>query len=184
MKKLMCLLVAGLTALSLCACAEKKEQTVYTVAKGDAVYTVDTENGTISDGTDLYRYEISFGGGSGSWRIDVTYPDGSTYWWEETENSGTGRCSADFEYGKYPDAAALADVVKKARPDTGRYRGSPGLGAVLLTVGLFNAITPRTSWYLSRGWYYKNAEPSEAALFVYRAGGVFAAVLGVVLFFV
>ena len=100
MKKLMCLLVAVLTALYLCACAEKKEQTVYTVAKGDAVYTVDTENGTISDGTDLYRYEISFGGGSGSWRIDVTYPDGSTYWWEETENSGTGRCSADFEYGK------------------------------------------------------------------------------------
>ena len=72
----------------------------------------------------------------------------------------------------------------KAAYIVSEYRGSPGLGAVLLTVGLFNAITPRTSWYLSRGWYYKNAEPSEAALFVCRAGGVFAAVLGVVLFFV
>ena len=49
MKKLMCLLVAGLTALSLCACAEKKEQTVYTVAKGDAVYTVDTESGEVKN---------------------------------------------------------------------------------------------------------------------------------------
>lgn len=181
MKKTLLVMMALLLGLSLCACAKKDEVTVCTVEWGDVAYTVDKENGTISDGENIYHYEME-SLGSGGWKLMVTYPDGSTYGWEESGNFGTGRCSVDFEYGKYPDAAALANVLKAAQPERMR-SGNPALGLLFLAVGLFNTVVPEKSWYLSRGWYYKNAEPSSAALFLYRAGGILAVVVGVLLFF-
>ncbi len=39
---------------------------------------------------------------------------------------------------------------------------------VLLILGLFSLFYPYGVWYLERGWYYKDAEPSEAALIFNR----------------
>ena len=181
MKRTLLWVLTVLLGLSLCGCAKTGETAVCTVERGDTVYTVDKENGTIADGENIYHYELD-SLGSGGWKIMVTYPDGSTYWWEETENSGTGRCSADFDSEKYPDAMTLAKVLKAAQPERMR-SGNPVLGLLFLAVGLFNTIAPGKSWYLCRGWYYKNAEPSDTALFVYRAGGVLAVIVGVLLFF-
>ena len=55
---------------------------------------------------------------------------------------------------------------------------------LLLLIGIFNAVSPETAWYLSDGWKYKNAEPSEEALGVTRLGGIVALVLGVMMILV
>ena len=55
---------------------------------------------------------------------------------------------------------------------------------LLIALGAFNALAPKAAWYLSHGWRYKNAEPSEAALFFSRAGGVVLIFFGIILFFV
>ena len=48
-------------------------------------------------------------------------------------------------------------------------------------MGIFNAAAPRAAWYLSYGWRYKDAEPSDAALVVARLGGAAAITAGVIL---
>lgn len=55
------------------------------------------------------------------------------------------------------------------------------VGLFCVIAGLVNVISPETGWYLSRGWRYKNAEPSDAALLWGRIGGVVAIVIGILL---
>ena len=43
--------------------------------------------------------------------------------------------------------------------------------ALLIIIGLFNMIWPRSAWELTRGWEFKDAEPSDEALYVIRVGG-------------
>ena len=57
------------------------------------------------------------------------------------------------------------------------------MGILLMIIGLFNLISPRTGWYLSYGWRFKDAEPSDAALVMARIGGGIAILIGVILLF-
>lgn len=34
----------------------------------------------------------------------------------------------------------------------------------VFAVGFLHLFWPRTAWYITQGWVYKNAEPSDAAL--------------------
>ncbi len=56
-------------------------------------------------------------------------------------------------------------------------------GLLFIVIGLINAISPATGWYLSYGWRYKDAEPSDAALILGRIGGVLGIIVGVICIF-
>lgn len=58
------------------------------------------------------------------------------------------------------------------------------VGLLLLGIGIFNTASPRTGWYWSYGWRFKDAEPSEAALLAGRLGGVVCIIIGIICFFV
>lgn len=58
------------------------------------------------------------------------------------------------------------------------------IGIILILTGAIHIAAPRGMWYISYGWRYKNAEPSDMALFVERAGGIFAIIIGVICLFV
>lgn len=45
-------------------------------------------------------------------------------------------------------------------------------GAVMVLVGVISVISPARGWWLSAGWKFRNAEPSDAGLFMTRVGGV------------
>ena len=60
---------------------------------------------------------------------------------------------------------------------------SPLLIALLLIVGAVNLIWPQAAWELSRGWEFKNAEPSDEALLATRVGGGLLVFLAIVMFF-
>ena len=76
-------------ALALCACG--KTSTTYTVIKNNVNYLVNTEQKTISDGEHVYHY--NFSGNESSYKMDVTYPDGSTYWFSKSGYSGLHKVS-------------------------------------------------------------------------------------------
>lgn len=38
-------------------------------------------------------------------------------------------------------------------------------------------------WYMSNGWKFKDAEPSDAALFMGRLGGIIGTILGLIVLF-
>lgn len=166
-------------SLLLCACGATS--TVYTIEKNNVSYEVDTENETISDGINVYQYEFS--GNKSSYDVNITYPDGSTYWFHMSGGAGHGGWSDDYDEDRYVDGDTLSDVLLEKAPK--EVNSGNWLAALIIAiVGIFNIVSPYSAWYLEYGWRYKNAEPSDIALGLNRVVGVIAVVAAVALLFV
>ena len=171
-----------LLLLLLTGCREKPSL-IRTVTYMDQEYTVDQEKQTITHNGDVYHYRISGN------EITLEYPNQATY--SRTDMGGARNTlrtstigwSGDYDTDRYVPGDVLIDVLSVNSPPSHR-RGNPMIGLLLLAVGLWNTISPYSSWYVSHGWRYKNAEPSDLALGLTRAGGIFAILLGVLMFFV
>ena len=171
MKRYLVIFCAVLLAL-LCACGREPVPTVY---EKDG-WTVDTEARTLTKNGDVIHYSAS-----GS-NVSFTYPDGSTSSWNQNDSMGfLGTSSPNFDHDRWPSAWDLMDVLER---DDVRERkiGNP-LGLLLIPLGVLQAAFPSVFWFLSDGWKYKNAEPSELALGLGRAGGVLVALVGLVMLF-
>ena len=98
---------------------------------------------------------------------------------------GAGGWSDDYNPPAYAEGDILWDVLDMKSPAEKQSRGGPiFLGLLVIGLGMIDVVWPRTGWYLSHGWRYKNAEPSEAALFFGRMGGIVVVLLGLgVMFF-
>lgn len=176
--KRFCLLVTALLLVLLCACGEKEDPNVYDVTYEGKTYTVDLNDRTISFDDVVCSFELS---GSD---FRVTYPDGSSYWWSQSGNFGHGGWSDDYDEDRYVSGDVLWSVLGRPSQGTEERGGHPLVGLLLLAIGVFHTASPRTGWYLSYGWRYKDAEPSDAALAAGRLGGVACIVIGIICFFV
>ena len=124
-------------------------------------------------------YEVSVHG-AGIYDLKITYPNGATWDCEEDLAGGTIGWSDSYDIigATYPTGDTLQQVLDEARvlssvADVGwRSEKSVLLFLVLLILGLFSLFYPYGVWYLERGWYYKDAEPSEAALIFNRVVGI------------
>ena len=162
--------------LLLCACGGEEATRTYTVERYGRTYTVDQEARTVTYQGVTYSFAISSG------TVTFTAPDGSTAYWHETEQVGSGGWSDGWDESVHP--GDLSDALTHGPGHSRDRSGSPLAGLVLIAVGAFNTLAPSTAWYLSYGWKFKDAEPSEAALGLGRAGGVISILLGLVLCFV
>lgn len=186
MKRFLIAILGVLLVFSLCSCSFSYTGTrsTYTVNKYGTDYVVDPDNGTISDGTHTYQYELSVS--SGGYSINITYPDGSTYWWNAQRRgnvtTGSGGWSDDYDENRYVDGGTLCDVLEENNP---RENGSDNMILIffLLAVGIFNTVWPHAAWHLEYGWRYKNAEPSGFALALNRFGGIIAIIIAVIMAF-
>jgi hypothetical protein len=73
----------------------------------------------------------------------------------------------------HADQEAIITMAKQSNV------GKVLIGLILIAFGIFELVAPETSWYLFRGWAYKNLEPSDAALIVARVGGGIAVFIGI-----
>ena len=175
-------------AMLLAGCKKEPLPAVYTVYSYGAPYTIDTQSRTISDGTYTYGYEYAAPGSRGSF----PYPDGNVYsaGIQSANSSGAGglsagSVSADYDYSSgYTDPLSLCYALASPR-ETKRAASSgsnhPFVALLLCGVGIFNLAAPKASWYLSYGWRFKDAEPSDAAITLSRIGGGIAVVIGVIM---
>ena len=179
-RRLWAVLAAGLLLLLMGGCA----------GGGDApdgprevdyfgeTYLVDPAAGTLSDGANTYAY--SFSGDATSYRVDITYPDDSTYWFTMDAGHGSGGWSDNYDRERYVDGETLCAVLVQTAPEPERNRPI-WLILLLLVVGVFNLAAPRAAWYAEWGWRIKDAEPSDRALVAHRISGVFALVVAVLM---
>ena len=179
------LLLSLFLALLLAACGGKETSDSYTVTLGDTEYTVDRVEKTVSDGINTYRY--TFAGDAEAYSVKITYPDGSTYYWDQGDSNGAvsvgqGGWSEDYDPERYVSGETLRSVLVAGAP-AHREPKNVLLIVVLLAVGIFNVAAPRAAWYLSKGWQFKDAEPSDLALTVSRGSGVVALIVAAVLIF-
>ncbi|MGI5894079.1 MAG: DUF6199 family natural product biosynthesis protein [Candidatus Merdivicinus sp.] len=132
--------------------------------------------------TEEYRYEFS--GDAKDYRCEIRFPDGSDWLWSQQNGGGTGSGSwydTHMLESPYPDPDDLCEIIIESRAKPVSFDGTKILAVLLLAgVGLFQLLAPETAWYLSYGWRYKDAEPSDAALIMGRVGGVVA--LGAAIF--
>ena len=156
-------------AMLLAGCKKEPLPAVYTVYSYGAPYTIDTQSRTISDGTYTYGYEYA---ASGS-RVSFTYPDGNVYsaGIQSANSSGAGGVSAG-------SVSASPRETERAASSGSNH---PFVALLLCGVGIFNLAAPKASWYLSYGWRFKDAEPSDAAITLSRIGGAIAVVIGVIM---
>lgn len=179
MKKIRMILFIQLLIFSLCACTGSK--TIYTVYEDGKTFEVNAEEGIIFDG--IHTYQYSFSGDSEDYSIDITYPNGSTFWWSSSSTGGHGGWSEDYVEGIYVSEDTLCDVILEEAPDP---PNQTNLIVVifLIGIGLFNIFAPNDAWQLNYGWRFKNAEPSDAAIEMNRIGGIIAIIVGVFIIFI
>ena len=64
---------------------------------------------------------------------------------------------------------------------------SPGtqgfFGLVLLAFGIFYYSDPESAFRFSEGWRYRDLEPSDEGLDLYRLGGLVGIIIGILLLF-
>lgn len=176
------LVLMALVLLFLTACAQERAS-VYDVKYKGETYTIDEENQTITfDGTTV---RVSWRGSEDDYKVTFFYPDGSVFRWEQSgDGLGTGGWSDSYDPERYVAGTVLLSVWEKAHPGGFHWGTHPLIGLLLILLGAVGTAFPKAMWYLSRGWHYKNAEPSDLSLLSHRLGGVVMAVLGVFLLFV
>lgn len=173
------LFLLSVMLLSLCACGSPK---VYDVYLDEGTFTVDTVNQTITFGEHVIAYELN-GKSSGS-SVKFVYPDGSEYYWEKSGYMGFGGWSNDYDENRYIDGDTLCDVLESEADaahkaaNEGAYFSFGLMGLIAIALGALDLQWPERMWYLSRGWMFKNAEPSDAAIAMVRLSGVLCILMG------
>ena len=138
--------------------------------------------GTISSVKGDYAFSCSIDG-----TLSITYPNGFLYT-QRNFDGGTIAASLDDEAVNlgYIDGMSLGHAINAASSQgstTNTKAVSPFVSVLLVAVGAIFIFAPKGLWWLSRGWMYKNVEPSDLALGIYRAIGVVVVIVGVISFF-
>ena len=136
--------------------------------------------------TDSGEYTFAYTASGQDTTLTIVYPDGYVY--SQTQHNGgisfpAAYDAAEREAKGYMDGFSLAWAIENAmggKAPAGNNGASPLLAIILLALGAWNTFAPKTAWWLARGWWYKNAEPSELALVLYRGLGVLLIVIGLI----
>lgn len=174
MKHFRILLPLLILALLLSGCAG--EPMPYEYTSGGATVTVDPINCTISNGKEVFTYTLEDQGSRTHY--EITFPDGSQYYWTDSGNGGSGGWSDDFDIDRYSYAGFLVDALKQSAPR--EKQGNVGIGLLLMGLGAVNFFLPELPFYLKYGWAVENAEPSDAYITWTKVGGVIFAIAGLV----
>lgn len=183
MKRVVLFLLSFLLVIAFSACSDEEQTYTYSVVKDDKIFEVNYVEKTIFDGTHTYQY--TFSGNTDSYSITITYPNGSTYYWNHNGMVGSGSWSDDYNDAIYASGDTLCDVIVVQAPKASKASNPSKVFAAILiiAIGIFNVASPRTAWYLEYGWRYKNAEPSDTALAFNGLSGIIAIIIGIFMLF-
>lgn len=179
MKRTLVFLLLLPLLLAGCSAASREP---YTVTVNAYNLTIDPVDRTITHGEDVYTYEID-GRSEHSTECKITYPNGSTYYETKTSGGGHSGWSEDYDEFRYISGDTLVQALESQAPRSGG-GANIGVGLFLLALGTWHTLSPYSAWYVGWGWRYKDAEPSDAALFLTRIGGIAYILFGLFAFFI
>ena len=159
----------------------------YSSASSDGSYmNIFFSEGTSSEGvinTDKGDYAFSY---KRDGSIGIVYPNGYIYSYRNMD----GAIMTNWTYDETPeemgyiDGLSLVESVERFSKSRAPAKKVPLSGSLLIiAVGGWQIYSPKSIWWLSRGWLYKNAEPSDAALIMYGLGGVTIVFVGIMSLF-
>lgn len=131
--------------------------------------------GTVTANNYTCTYEYAKDG-----RLKISYPDGSSFTYFNYTGYGSPTST-------YPNGISLAWAIEDAIESSSKNSNAPNsnffIGLLIIAVGALNLFGTKRVWWLSHGWKYKDAEPSELALAIYQFSGglcIFAGVICVI----
>ena len=179
MKHFRILLPLLILALVLSACGSTAREPYDYHFNGKTI-TVYPETGTIMDGLNVYRYTVKET--ANGFDYDITYPNGGRYWWMSTRYGGHGGWSDGYDDSLYLSGNILVNALQQGEPQ-GK-AGSVVVGLLMIGLGALNFFLPELGFWLRYGWAVERAEPSDAYITLTKAGGILAAVVGLICCFV
>ncbi len=112
--------------------------------------------------------------------VRMTLPNGHTVTRHQSGATSYWTASMETTAEEMEKAEQAYELVAAERPAR-RERSVPVfLSLLLIGAGLLNVVRPRAGWYLSTGWKFRNAEPSDLALFVGQATGILLVIAGII----
>jgi len=137
--------------------------------------------GTITAGNDIYSFSYSRDG-----TLTIIYPN--DYEYSRIDMNGAIASSWPYtetaEELEYIRGESLVRAVFSADTNTTNTKTVPLIISLLIIVsGVWFVCSPKSVWWLSKGWWYKNAEPSDLGLIAYRLGGCALTFIGIISFF-
>ncbi len=174
MKKIFALL---LCLVMLTGCGQKKdyslpdnyEAVIHFNNPEGKTYTGKIEvKGNSTGREDTYEFVLQKG------KCEITYPNGAVF--------SDGEITGDA--GGYIDGNILESMLANSvKPAAEKDSELFFIGVIVIVIGLFNALTPETAWYISIGWRIKDSKPTEGAVKFGRIAGIAAAVIGFIMVF-
>jgi len=139
--------------------------------------------GIIASEKGEYTFSYSLDG-----TLTIIYPNGFIYS-QKTQNGGT---ASSWEYNETAEdlgfigGYSLAWTIESAsRTESSNTKAvSPVLSVLIVAVGVWFTWNPKSVWWLARGWMFKNVEPSDLAVGIYRGVGIVIVIVGAISFFV
>lgn len=171
--------------LAGCSSKETAETNYATTADGQDI-VISFIEGTKSEGTitaenGTYSFSYSMDG-----TLSIIYPNGYTY----SQKDMNGGIASSWPYNEtaeelgYINGSSLAWSMSSASGSNTDAKKVPVIVSLLvIAVGIWFICSPKNIWWLSRGWWYKNAEPSDLGLVVYRLVGCALTFIGIISFF-
>lgn len=150
------------------------------VQRHGRTYVVNFEDSTIFSGGEWHGFEVDGN------VIAITFPDGAI--WEDISSNYTisGNWLVDAEVERHFEGIDLANAVREASSSTSaRSRTSNvDLGTILIGIGLFalgiwTTKDPEAMWQRTRGWQFRNVEPSDMAITLTAIGGGSEILIGI-----
>lgn len=134
---------------------------------------------TSAEDEDVYRYEYN------NDNITIFYPNGAV--WSQTPTSTGAAISWDDTYDpqRYIEGDVLAQFLTNAY--TSQREGVGGIGLACLIMAAVGAVmikAPEELIDMKYGWRFKNAEPTEFAVWEVRIGGIVVIVGAIVIFLI
>ncbi|MEA5010421.1 MAG: hypothetical protein VB100_01695 [Angelakisella sp.] len=187
MKRLFILIMVMLMFFSFTACGKDAvEPLVKEIEISGQTGTMTFDQNTYSAGTITmengeYRFIYDIDG-----TVTITYPDGYIYT-QKNINGGIATpadySALDVEAKGYIDGLSLVWGIESAMDYESRGNSnsaSPLLAIILMGLGTWVLFAPNRAWWLARGWWYKNAEPSDMAIGFYRVAGGLLMMVGII----
>ena len=178
-KRRFCFLLLALCLSLMVSCSKDTAQPV-TINGVEVIFGED--GASFSYGEDTYHYKYTASGNE----VSVTYPNGITITRSYSSHGYAEGWPMDAEFSDldgYLDRDTVFDLLGGGKSSNDRSgNGGYGLIGLLCTaIGAFNCFATERSWYLSHGWHYRNAEPSELSLGWIKGSGGILMVVGVIL---
>lgn len=109
----------------------------------------------------------------------ITLPSGVTVTRQDYGNTSTWGAAPSVSNSDFEKAQLAYTLWDSSRPRPTERTVPIWFALAAIAISLFNLLAPGAAWYLSDGWKFRDAEPSDLAINMHLIGGAIGLLVGI-----